>query len=166
MTAETDDQCGDCNDSMKVIVGSIGPEEAEDVAIPEEAGQGDHKIYGTEDHEIPLGEIVRAGGEQSSEAAEDVDEIVDRVDCKEEEHSIGDESCYTDNGEKNSEDFRERLNFSVEDTAGRGRHTEKGESGRKCSSEGRGWERKYSSACKGIMMQRLFSETKEWPGSA
>lgn len=145
---------------MEVIVGSVGPKESKDIAVPEEAGQCDNEVHSTKDHEVPLGEIVRAGGIEGSETTEDVDEVVDRIDREEEEHSIGEESSDANNCQDDAEDIGEWLNFIVEDTAGRGRHTEKGESGRKCSSEGREREGKYSSACKGIMMQQSFFEER------
>ncbi len=145
---------------MEVIIGSVGPKKSKDIAVPEEASQCDDEVHSAKDHEVPLGEVVRAGGIESSETAEDVDEVVDSIDREEEEHSIREESSDANNCQDDAEDFGEWLNFSVEDTAGRGRHTEKGESGRKCSTEGRAREGKYPSACKGIMMQQSFFEKR------
>lgn len=50
---------------MEVVIGSVCPEETEDIAIPEETRQRNNAVYGAKGHEIPLREMVRTGGIES-----------------------------------------------------------------------------------------------------
>lgn len=103
---------------MEVIIGSVCPKETEDIAVPQESGQCDNEIYATEDHEIPLGEIVRAGGIEGSETTEKVNEVMGSIDGEQEEHAIREEPGNTDNGQNDAENFREGLDLSIKHAVG------------------------------------------------
>lgn len=133
LSAATDDQCRDRDDGMEVIIGPIGQEEIKDVSVPKKPGKGYNTIYGAEDHEVPLCEVVGASGEQGSQATQEVDGIVGEVDGEQEEHAIGEKSGDAENRQDNAEDLRKRLHFFVKDIVGSG-HTVEGEkSGGNCS---------------------------------